>query len=220
METSSCSISAHLFKSSGLSNASNKCVDLFGDAHSVPVGRVHHVYDGVRVGVVTPPVRPAKSWENISDFSETPTFYPNSPNTCLSSQVPHLELEVLVSHLLHIEADRWDCRHNLADLIKFGYWERLMPFLTCPTPYLQSIEECGLSGSVQTQDEDPHLAAAEEVAEVAHEPSHGAGDGSEEEDQGLTGEFHTLPPRRLVLEARRDDGPVGGVCVGELQAVV
>ncbi len=116
METSSCSISAHLFKSSGLSNASNKCVDLFGDAHSVPVGRVHHVYDGVRVGVVTPPVRPAKSWENISDFSETPTFYPNSPNTCLSSQVPHLELEVLVSHLLHVEANSRDRCHNLADL--------------------------------------------------------------------------------------------------------
>ena len=39
-----------------------------------------------------------------------------SPDACLSSQVPNLELEVLVGDLLNVEADGGDGSHNLADL--------------------------------------------------------------------------------------------------------
>ena len=41
---------------------------------------------------------------------------------------------------------------------------------------LQSVEECGLSGAVEAEDEDAHLLRAEEVAEVAHEPAHPGAD--------------------------------------------
>lgn len=46
------------------------------------IAAVHDVDDGLRVGIVTPPV---------------------GPDGGLAPQVPHLELDVLVRHRLHIE---------------------------------------------------------------------------------------------------------------------
>ena len=68
---------------------------LLGYADPVPVRGVDDVDDGVGVGVVAAPV-----W----------------PDGGLPAEVPHLELEVLVRHLLHVEPDRRDRRHNLAHL--------------------------------------------------------------------------------------------------------
>jgi hypothetical protein len=62
---------------------------LLADAYPLHVAAVNHVDDGLRVGVVTPPVRPYAG---------------------LTAQVPHLELDVLVGHSLNVEPDR--CRHT------------------------------------------------------------------------------------------------------------
>ena len=56
---------------------------VLGKLHSLRIGRVNHVDDGVRVLVIAPPVR---------------------PDARLAAQVPHLEPEALVLHGLHVEA--------------------------------------------------------------------------------------------------------------------
>jgi hypothetical protein len=38
--------------------------------------------------------------------------------------------------------------------------------------HLKSVEQGGLPGAVQPQDEDPHLAAAEQVLEVTEQSAH------------------------------------------------
>lgn len=75
----------------------------------------------------------------------------NSPNTCLSAQIPDLELEVLVGDLLHVEADGGYRGDHLA--------------------HLQSVEDRGLAGAVQAQDQDAHLPGAEQSAKVAEHPT-------------------------------------------------
>ena len=65
---------------------------LFADADPVPVCTVHHVYHCIGVGIVAPPVR---------------------SYTSLSSEVPYLELEVFVSHCLHIKPNGGDGSHHL-----------------------------------------------------------------------------------------------------------
>ena len=57
-----------------------------------PVCTVHHVYHCIGVGIVAPPVR---------------------SYTSLSSEVPYLELEVFVSHCLHIKPNGGDGSHHL-----------------------------------------------------------------------------------------------------------
>jgi len=37
-------------------------------------------------------------------------------NTCLTTEIPDLELDVLVVDCFHIETNGWDCRHDLSDL--------------------------------------------------------------------------------------------------------
>lgn len=59
---------------------------LFGDADAISITAVDDVDDGVCVGVVAAPVR---------------------PNGRLAAEIPHLKLQVLVRHLLHVEADGW-----------------------------------------------------------------------------------------------------------------
>lgn len=62
---------------------------LLADAYPLNITAVHHVDDGLRVGVVTPPV---------------------GPDAGLPAQVPHLELDVLVRYRLNIETN--GCRRG------------------------------------------------------------------------------------------------------------
>ena len=38
--------------------------------------------------------------------------------------------------------------------------------------YLQSVEKCGFSGSVESKDQNAHLLWAKEALEIAHQPTH------------------------------------------------
>ena len=64
----------------------------------------------------------------------------------LTSEVPDLELEIFVHNSLDIEADGGDGGDHLAGL--------------------ESVEDGGLAGPVQAQDEYPHLPGPDQVAEI------------------------------------------------------
>lgn len=68
------------------------------------------------------------------------------PNTSLSTQVPHLELEVFIRDLLHIEPDCRYRSHHLSDL-KF-------------------VQDRGLPGSVQSEDQNTHFTSPQQPPEV------------------------------------------------------
>merc|ERR1711860_286304 len=104
---------------------------LLADPDPVPVSAVHHVDNGVGVGVITSPV-----WSNA----------------CLTSEIPHLELEIFVDHRLDIEADGGDGGDHLSGL--------------------ESVQDGRLAGAIKTQDQDSHLFGANQVPEVAEQTSH------------------------------------------------
>jgi len=66
---------------------------LLGNANAIPVHAVNHVDDGISVGIVTSPV---------------------GPDACLTSEVPDLELQVLVLDRLNIEPDC--CKQTIASV--------------------------------------------------------------------------------------------------------
>lgn len=108
-------------------------------SYSVFVSRVHDVDDRVCVRVVASPVR---------------------PNWRLSTEIPHLELEVFVCHLFDVEADcgngleRDETRQGLScfSMIQMGGWESLgkVESTTYSNNFsnLKSVENCGLAGTV------------------------------------------------------------------------
>lgn len=73
-------------------------------------------------------------------------------NACLTSEIPHLELEIFVDHRLDIEADGGDGGDHL--------------------PGLESVQDGRLAGAIKTQDQDSHLLGANQVPEVAEQTSH------------------------------------------------
>ena len=74
------------------------------------------------------------------------------PNACLTSEVPHLELEIFVHDRLDIEADGGDGGDHFSGL--------------------ESVQDGRLAGAVKTQDKDSHLLGANQVPEVAEQASH------------------------------------------------
>mmetsp|Transcript_6983 Transcript_6983/g.17841 ORF Transcript_6983/g.17841 Transcript_6983/m.17841 type:complete len:283 (-) Transcript_6983:199-1047(-) len=102
-------------------------------ADPVHVAAVHHVDDGLRVGVVAAPV---------------------GADGRLPAQVPHLELDVLVRHRLHVEADGGDGAHHRA--------------------HLQTVQDGGLAGVVQPQHQDARLALAKRRHQAREQDPHGS----------------------------------------------
>lgn len=86
---------------------------------SLLVGGIDHENDGCCVGVVASPV-----WSD----------------TGLSSEIPHVEFEVLVGEGLHVETNGGDGIHNLTKL--------------------QPVQNGGLAGTIQSNDEDSDLLVA------------------------------------------------------------
>ena len=64
---------------------------------------------------------------------------------------------------------------------------------------LQSVEQRRFSGSVESEDEDPHFAAAQEALEVAEESTHG------EKSLKLTKSLTLLLPDSVELALFCDD---------------
>lgn len=95
---------------------------LAGLVDAVAVGAVHHEDQTLGPGVVVPPER---------------------PDLVLAAHIPHVELDVFVSHRLHVETHGGDGGHRLAQL--------------------QLVQDCRLAGRVQAQHEDPHLLVPEDL---------------------------------------------------------
>jgi len=70
---------------------------------------------------------------------------PEGTDLVLTSDIPHGEVDVLVLDSLHIETDGRDCGHDLTKL--------------------KLIENGGLSSSIKTYHENPHILLAEKTAE-------------------------------------------------------
>jgi len=70
---------------------------------------------------------------------------PEGTDLVLTSDIPHGEVDVLVLDGLHVEADCGDCCDDLTEL--------------------QLVQDCGLTGGVETDHEDPHVLLAEQTAE-------------------------------------------------------
>lgn len=94
---------------------------LAGLVDAVAVGAVHHEDQTLGPGVVMSPER---------------------PDLVLAAHVPHVELDVFVSHRLHVETHRGNGGHRLAKL--------------------QLVQDRGLAGRVQAQHEDPHFLVPED----------------------------------------------------------
>jgi len=70
---------------------------------------------------------------------------PEGTDLVLTSHIPHGEVDVLVLHSLDVETDGGNCCNDLAEL--------------------QLVQDGGLTGSVKTDHEDPHVLLAEKAAE-------------------------------------------------------
>lgn len=80
-----------------------------------------------------------------------------------------------IVYLLHIETDCGNGGDHLA--------------------HLQAIQNGGLAGTVQAQDQDTHLTAPEESAEVAHHSTCNVGHGISDEsavDKGSSGDYQEV----------------------------
>lgn len=94
---------------------------LAGFVDAVAVGAVHDEDQTLGPGIVMPPER---------------------PDLVLAAHIPHVELDVFVSHRLHVETYGRDGGHRLAQL--------------------QLVQDGRLAGRVQTQHEDPHFLVTED----------------------------------------------------------
>ena len=95
---------------------------LAGLVDAVAVGAVHYEDQTLGPGVVMPPER---------------------PDLVLAAHIPHVELDVFVSHGLHVETHGGDGGHRLAQL--------------------QLVQDGCLAGCVQAQHEDPHFLVPEDL---------------------------------------------------------
>jgi len=74
---------------------------------------------------------------------------PERTNLVLTSDIPHVELDLLVRHRLDVETDSGDSGHVLAQL--------------------QLVEDCCLAGRVETEHQNTHLLVAKELSkQTAH----------------------------------------------------
>lgn len=71
----------------------------FGGHQPVNVRTVHHKHNPVRIRIVALPVRPIGLMEHILSDHWV-------PDACLTSEIPHLEFDVLDGHRLHIKSNR------------------------------------------------------------------------------------------------------------------
>ena len=85
----------------------------------------------------------------VNDKNETlcilEVVSPQWTDLVLTSDIPDGEADVLVFDSLHIEANGWNCGHNLAQF--------------------ELIQNGGFTGSVQTNHENSHVALAKQAAE-------------------------------------------------------
>lgn len=86
---------------------------------------------------------------NLISLLRGTAFFARLPYAGLSAEVPHLEFKVFVRHLLHVEADRRYCGHDLA--------------------HLQPVQYRRLAGAVQPEYQYPHLPAPQQPPEVAEQ---------------------------------------------------
>lgn len=69
---------------------------------------------------------------------------PQRPNLVLTSHIPHIKLDILIRHALHVEADGRDRRHVLAQL--------------------ELVQDGGLAGGVEPEHEEAHFFGSEDLA--------------------------------------------------------
>lgn len=69
---------------------------------------------------------------------------PQRSNLILSSNIPNIELNVLVCNSLDVKSDGWDGGDVLVQA--------------------QSVEDCGLSGGIETQHQQSHLLRSEDLS--------------------------------------------------------
>lgn len=146
---------------------------LAGLVDAVAVGAVHHEDQALGPGVVMPPER---------------------PDLVLAAHVPHVELDVFVSHRLHVEAHGGDGGHRLAQL--------------------QLVQDGCLAGRVQAQHEDPHLLVPEDLGQHLPHRVGGAGAGgiqvSRVPSANAAAAAAAAQPKRSLPPRGRPCGPRGG----------
>lgn len=69
---------------------------------------------------------------------------PQRPNLVLTSHIPHIKLDILIRHALHVEADGRDGRHVLAQL--------------------ELVQDGGLAGGVKAEHEEAHFFGSKDLA--------------------------------------------------------
>lgn len=73
----------------------------------------------------------------------------NQPNTSLSAQVPYLKFKIFVRNLLYIESNCGYCCDDLA--------------------YLQPIQDCSFTRTIQAQNQNSHFPGTKQATKVANQ---------------------------------------------------